>query len=73
MLWSLTAGLVPMSCDVMMEFTHTQLLKFVLNDCEYLQSCTRGRVTHCLDVLRSEEVRECELLGTILANLFQPC
>ena len=71
MLWSLTAGLVPMSCDIMMEFTHAQLLKFVLSDREYSHSCTKGRVTRCLDVLRSEEVRECELLGTILANLFR--
>ena len=68
---SLTDGMVPMSCDVMMEFSHAQLLKFVMSDREYSYSCTRGRVNRCLAVLKLPEVRECELLGTILANLFR--
>lgn len=71
MLWTLTMGMVPMSCDVMMEFAHSQLLKFVLNDHEYMSSCAKGRITRCLEVLRLPEMRESELMGTILADLFR--
>lgn len=70
-LLSLTNGMVPMSCDVMMEFAHAQLLKFVLSDLDYSASCAKGRVSCCLDVLRLPEMRECELMGTILADLFR--
>ena len=71
MLTSLTTDMVPMSCDIMMEFSHSQLLKFVLSDHDYSFSCTEGRVSKCLEVLRLAEVRECELVGVILANLFR--
>lgn len=71
MLAELTNGMVPMSCDVMMEFSHSQLLKFVLSDQDYSHSCTRGRVAKCLEVLRLPAVRECELVGVVLSNLFR--
>ena len=70
MLLSLTNGMVPMSCDIMMDFAHSQLLKFVLGDQDYSASCAKGRVSRCLDVLKLPEMKECELLGTILADLF---
>ena len=71
MLHSLTLGMVPLSCDVMMEFAHTQLLKFVLGDQDYSHTCTRGRVSKCLQVLRLPEMRQCELVGVVLADLFR--
>lgn len=71
MLSSLTTGMVPMSCDVMMEFAHAQLLKFVLSDRNYAANCAKGRVSRCLEVLRLPEMRESELMGTILADLFR--
>ena len=71
LLLSLTNGMVPMSCDVMMEFAHAQLLKFVLSDLDYSASCAKWRVSRCLEVLRLPVMRECELMGTILADLFR--
>ena len=70
MLLALTSEMVPLSCDVMMEFAHAHLLKFVLSDRDYASSCARGRVEQCLRVLQLAEMRECELTGIILADLF---
>lgn len=71
--WSLLIqGMVPLSCDVMMEFSHSQLLKFIdTNSQEFARSCSRYRITKCLDVLRRPEMQSSKLVGTILADLFQ--
>ena len=71
LLWSLTTGIVPLSCDMMMEFAHPEFMKFITNPKEFSYSCTRYKISRCLKVLRLPEMRECELLGSILADLFK--
>ena len=70
LLWSLTMGIIPLSCDVMMGFAQSHLMRFATNAKEFSYSCTRYKVSQCMKVLQLPEMQESDLLGTILADLF---
>ncbi len=64
-------GVIPLSCDAMMEFAHPHLMKFVIDPKNFSFNCSKYKLTRCMEILQLSEMRKCELLGMIVADLFQ--
>lgn len=65
-------SLVPLSCDVMMEFCGSDLLKLIkiLGDKSFSLSISEHRVKESFKLLQLPNIRGCHLLGSLLADFF---
>ena len=61
---------VPLGCDVMMEFTHLEMLKLISNELQFLTECNKFKVKKTVDLIQRPGMEGNRLIGTVLADLF---
>ena len=64
--------IVPISCDVLMEFAHTDLAKVIqIGDKKaFSLDCMRYKLAESFQLVRLPGMQDCNLLGPVLADLF---
>ena len=64
--------IVPISCDVLMEFAHTDLAKVIqIGDKKVFSlDCMRYKLAESFQLVRLPGMQDCNLLGPVLADLF---
>ena len=63
-------SIVPLGCDALMEFAHSELMKMIENGQDFSTACITHKVTECFRLVLLPEMKDCDLLGAILADLF---
>ena len=61
---------VPLGCDVMMEFTHLEMLKLISDEMQFLTECNKFKVKKSIELIRRPGMEGNSLVGTVLADLF---
>ena len=61
---------VPLGCDVMMEFSHLELLKLISDELQFLTECNKFKVKRSVELIRRPGMEGNSLIGTVLADLF---
>ena len=61
---------VPLGCDVMMEFTHLDVLKLISDEQQFLTECNKFKVKRCVEMIHRPGMEGNSLVGTVLADLF---
>ena len=64
--------LVPVACDVMADFAHSELRKLVKigDEAAFSLASRQFKLSHCFDLVRLPSMRSCNLLGPVLTDLF---
>ena len=68
----MTGEIVPISCDILMEFAHSDLAKLIQNSNkeEVSLECMRYKLTESFQLFCLPGMQYCHLLGPVLASFF---
>lgn len=61
---------VPLGCDVMMEFAHLDVLKLISDETQFLTECNKFKVKKSIELICRPGMEGNSLIGTVLADLF---
>ena len=61
---------VPLGCDVMMEFAHLEVLKLISDELQFLTECNKYKVKKSIELICRPGMEGNTLIGTVLADLF---
>lgn len=61
---------VPLGCDVMMEFAHLEVLKLISDETQFLTECNKFKVKKSIELICRPGMEGNSLIGTVLADLF---
>ena len=61
---------VPLGCDVMMEFAHSEVLKLISDEQQFLTECNKFKVQRSVELIQRPGMEGNSLVGTVLADLF---
>lgn len=61
---------VPLGCDVMMEFNHLEVLKLISDEQQFLTECNKFKVKRSIELIQRPGMEGNSLVGTVLADLF---
>ena len=61
---------VPLGCDVMMEFAHLEVLKLISDETQFLTECNKFKVKKSIELICRSGMEGNTLIGTVLADLF---
>ena len=61
---------VPLGCDVMMEFAHLDVLKLISDETQFLTECNTFKVKKSIELICRPGMEGNSLIGTVLADLF---
>lgn len=69
---NMTGEIVPISCDILMEFAHSDLAKLIQNSSKeaFSLDCMRYKLTESFQLFRLPGMQDCHLLGPVLADFF---
>ena len=68
----MTGEIVPISCDILMEFAHSDLAKLIQNSSKeaFSLDCMRYKLNESFQLFRLPGMQDCHLLGPVLADFF---
>ena len=61
---------VPLGCDVMMEFAHLEVLKLISDEMQFLTECNKFKVKKSIELICRPGMEGNTLIGAVLADLF---